>query len=702
MKDLVRQAPVHYQASRGIHGAALADRDRILLLAEDVGRHNAVDKLKGEALRRGLATTDRILLSTGRVSSEMLLKAARMGVPWWRSRTSPTEMAVGLAEQLGVTVVGYLRPDSLNLYAGEAPRPPTALLTMTDHRAAAREWQERSPPRRASRPRSASGPWCSRAGAAGAGLGASPALVAARVPRALGARRAARLAEVDPELPARSGRGAGGAGDGAARRRSAGRRAESLQRFAAAWDGGGGAARPHARRGQDGAPRCGERLGLGATFVSFLPLAALAARRSRPTSRPPASCRRASWTRGRLPVVRRHARRTATSSRTDAAPSLLPSLRRRLDRAAAPLPVLRELGIARPGPARWAKERTRATSSRPAGPATAISRAWIGASAGTPARRWWRTGARRTSTSTRPGEGTGAARPRSPTSPPHREGGAERGDRVINAVLYDIALTAYIVAMAARARPPPRPAREGCGALALLLTQAGWLFHTLGHRRARASSSGRLPLLTLSELISVVIWGAVLLELWAERVVSRQGAGRLRAPGDRGAGTGVAHRAPRAGAGARDPERLDLDPRRARAGGAGRARAQLRRRAHVSPAGAPAQGEASGDVLLPAALAGDAGPAHAAARSPSASRSSPSGSCWARSRAGGGLGSAARLRPARALLAGHVAGLRGHARSAGWWDAGMGAAPPTSPSPASACCWLTLGAGALLHGRHGS
>jgi FdhD protein len=119
MKELF-SGSIHYQASRGIHGAALADRDRILLLAEDVGRHNAVDKLKGEALRRGLDTTDRILLSTGRVSSEMLLKAARMGVPLVASRTSPTEMAVGLAEQLGITVVGYLRPDSLNLYAGEA------------------------------------------------------------------------------------------------------------------------------------------------------------------------------------------------------------------------------------------------------------------------------------------------------------------------------------------------------------------------------------------------------------------------------------------------------------------------------------------------------------------------------------------------------------------------------------------------------
>lgn len=119
LRDLFAAA-VHYRASRGIHGAALTDGERLLVVAEDVGRHNAVDKIKGEALLRGIATADRILLSTGRVSSEMLLKASRMAVPLVASRTSPTEMAVALAEQLGITVVGYLRPDSLNVYAGLA------------------------------------------------------------------------------------------------------------------------------------------------------------------------------------------------------------------------------------------------------------------------------------------------------------------------------------------------------------------------------------------------------------------------------------------------------------------------------------------------------------------------------------------------------------------------------------------------------
>ncbi len=117
MKDLYQRA-VAYRTSRGIHGAALAEPDRLVFMAEDVGRHNAVDKVVGEALLAGAPLRDRILLNTGRISSEMLLKGARMGVPLVVSRTSPTEMAVSLAEQLGITVVGYLQHDSFNVYAG--------------------------------------------------------------------------------------------------------------------------------------------------------------------------------------------------------------------------------------------------------------------------------------------------------------------------------------------------------------------------------------------------------------------------------------------------------------------------------------------------------------------------------------------------------------------------------------------------------
>jgi len=117
----LRASQTVFSETGGLHAAALCDLDGTpQFVREDVGRHNAVDKVKGEALLKGIPTVDRILLSTGRISSEMLLKAARMGVPLVASRTSPTEMAIGLAEQLGITVVGYLRQDSLNLYAGDA------------------------------------------------------------------------------------------------------------------------------------------------------------------------------------------------------------------------------------------------------------------------------------------------------------------------------------------------------------------------------------------------------------------------------------------------------------------------------------------------------------------------------------------------------------------------------------------------------
>src|SRR5256712_5718631 len=109
-------AAVHYRASRGIHGAALRDGDRLLVVAEDVGRHNAVDKIKGEALQRGIVTEDRVLLSTGRVSSEMLLKAARMGAPIVASRTSPTEMAVAPAEPPNIALGAPVRRVVRNVY----------------------------------------------------------------------------------------------------------------------------------------------------------------------------------------------------------------------------------------------------------------------------------------------------------------------------------------------------------------------------------------------------------------------------------------------------------------------------------------------------------------------------------------------------------------------------------------------------------
>jgi len=106
-----------YRASRGIHAAALADGEEVLIAAEDVGRHNAVDKIQGEALARGIRTEGRVLLSTGRISSEMLRKGARMMTPFIISRTSPTSLAVDMAKRLGITLIGYVRNQAFNVYS---------------------------------------------------------------------------------------------------------------------------------------------------------------------------------------------------------------------------------------------------------------------------------------------------------------------------------------------------------------------------------------------------------------------------------------------------------------------------------------------------------------------------------------------------------------------------------------------------------
>ncbi len=118
IKQLQQQAQL-FRACGGVHASALSDTRHLLVIAEDIGRHNTLDKIQGECLLRGLATKDRLLLTTGRISSEMLLKAARMQTPVVVSRSAPTGQAISLARDLGVTLVGYARGSRLSVYSGE-------------------------------------------------------------------------------------------------------------------------------------------------------------------------------------------------------------------------------------------------------------------------------------------------------------------------------------------------------------------------------------------------------------------------------------------------------------------------------------------------------------------------------------------------------------------------------------------------------
>jgi FdhD protein len=116
MKQLQNQMEL-YRLSGGVHTSALSDTKNLLVVAEDIGRHNTFDKIQGESLLRKLSTRDRLVLTTGRVSSEMLLKAAKMQSPVVATRHSPTGRAISLARDLGIALVGYARGSRLSVYS---------------------------------------------------------------------------------------------------------------------------------------------------------------------------------------------------------------------------------------------------------------------------------------------------------------------------------------------------------------------------------------------------------------------------------------------------------------------------------------------------------------------------------------------------------------------------------------------------------
>lgn len=115
MRELSRRAE-QYRSHGGIHSAAVGDGNGLLLFAEDLGRHNTLDRIAGEALFKGIDLAGKMLVTSGRVSTEMVAKAARLGIGLIASRTSPTDMAVQLSRQAGVILIGYARGDAFDVY----------------------------------------------------------------------------------------------------------------------------------------------------------------------------------------------------------------------------------------------------------------------------------------------------------------------------------------------------------------------------------------------------------------------------------------------------------------------------------------------------------------------------------------------------------------------------------------------------------
>jgi len=117
MAGFSRRSPL-FEQTGGVHSCALEFPGGEGLFCEDIARHNAIDKIVGTALIRGIDIGSGLLVASGRVSSEILLKTARLGISMLVSRSAPTEMAVEIARKINMTLVGFARGGKFNVYSG--------------------------------------------------------------------------------------------------------------------------------------------------------------------------------------------------------------------------------------------------------------------------------------------------------------------------------------------------------------------------------------------------------------------------------------------------------------------------------------------------------------------------------------------------------------------------------------------------------
>ncbi|GAA0373079.1 formate dehydrogenase accessory sulfurtransferase FdhD [Bacillus horti] len=115
MKQL-QQSSEDFQKTGGLHNAALSDASSLLVTRSDIGRHNALDKIYGHTLQHSISMKDKIIVFSGRISSEVVLKVSKIGVGILLSKSAPSNLALELAEDLGITTVGFIRDQRMNIY----------------------------------------------------------------------------------------------------------------------------------------------------------------------------------------------------------------------------------------------------------------------------------------------------------------------------------------------------------------------------------------------------------------------------------------------------------------------------------------------------------------------------------------------------------------------------------------------------------
>lgn len=106
-----------FKVTGGLHNASISDGKDFYLHRNDIGRHNALDKLYGHCILNNIPIKDKVLIFSGRISSEILIKASKIGVGIILSKSAPTDLAIGLADDLNITAIGFVRNDTFNVYS---------------------------------------------------------------------------------------------------------------------------------------------------------------------------------------------------------------------------------------------------------------------------------------------------------------------------------------------------------------------------------------------------------------------------------------------------------------------------------------------------------------------------------------------------------------------------------------------------------
>lgn len=106
----------HFKQTGGVHNAALCTTNELLEIRTDIGRHNTLDKLNGYIIDHHISVKDKLIVFSGRISSEVLLKVSKMGISILISASAPTDLALQLANDLGITAIGFTRNDKMNIY----------------------------------------------------------------------------------------------------------------------------------------------------------------------------------------------------------------------------------------------------------------------------------------------------------------------------------------------------------------------------------------------------------------------------------------------------------------------------------------------------------------------------------------------------------------------------------------------------------